>query len=394
MLKSVRLVNCQSIKDITFNFATDRLNVIAANNSVGKSVLFKMLKITADPKQLPTIEERSQLIRHGAESAIFVAAFSDGAIGLTVVYPNRVIYRYAQLPELGFDTFAEPPEIYLKQLGLLIDERTKYVATIIDTDQDMLFINSDQRGNDALLQLIAENPIIAQEKEKFKNLEVTSSKLLLNSNAALIDCQQNLKNFEYVDESKVQDQIDRAEACSMILHDLIKINSEVITVGEYLKDFPNYDEYLQVVDLAIYLQSIQSSLNSIAVCNNKILDILNILLTLVELKQNIESICVITDQEKLDCFLLLIKLFGNLEFCLKKVVNMDIVSEDITDILKSLSSLSYNERSLTQSLNALDQANLKIDSIMDEIKRSGRELDCPIHGKVVYNGEQCIPYNF
>ena len=138
----------------------------------------------------------------------------------------------------------------------------------------------------------------------------------------------------------------------------------------------------------------QSSLNSIAVCNNKILDILNILLTLVELKQNIESICVITDQEKLDCFLLLIKLFGNLEFCLKKVVNMDIVSEDITDILKSLSSLSYNERSLTQSLNALDQANLKIDSIMDEIKRSGRELDCPIHGKVVYNGEQCIPYNF
>ena len=135
MLKSVRLVNCQSIKDITFNFATDRLNVIAANNSVGKSVLFKMLKITADPKQLPTIEERSQLIRHGAESAIFVAAFSDGAIGLTVVYPNRVIYRYAQLPELGFDTFAEPPEIYLKQLGLLIDERTKYVATIIDTDQ-------------------------------------------------------------------------------------------------------------------------------------------------------------------------------------------------------------------------------------------------------------------
>ena len=114
----------------------------------------------------------------------------------------------------------------------------------------------------------------------------------------------------------------------------------------------------------------------------------------MELKQNIESICVITDQEKLDCFLLLIKLFGNLEFCLKKVVNMDIVSEDITDILKSLSSLSYNERSLTQSLNALDQANLKIDSIMDEIKRSGRELDCPIHGKVVYNGEQCIPYNF
>lgn len=77
MLKSVRLVNCQSIKDITFNFATDRLNVIAANNSVGKSVLFKMLKITADPKQLPTIEERSQLIRHGAESAIFVAVFKS-----------------------------------------------------------------------------------------------------------------------------------------------------------------------------------------------------------------------------------------------------------------------------------------------------------------------------
>lgn len=94
MLLEARFINCQSMRDLTMHFATDKLNVIAADNSVGKSVLFKMLKVTANPKTLATIEERRQLIRYGEQYAGFICAFDDGSIGATLVYPNKVIYKY------------------------------------------------------------------------------------------------------------------------------------------------------------------------------------------------------------------------------------------------------------------------------------------------------------
>ena len=72
MLLEARFINCQSMRDLTMHFATDKLNVIAADNSVGKSVLFKMLKVTANPKTLATIEERRQLIRYGEQYAGFI----------------------------------------------------------------------------------------------------------------------------------------------------------------------------------------------------------------------------------------------------------------------------------------------------------------------------------
>ena len=77
MIKQIRLVNCQSLEDITFNFATDKLNVLVADNSTGKSVLFKMLKVTANPDVFPA-KKRSQLIRRGAESAIMACLFDTG----------------------------------------------------------------------------------------------------------------------------------------------------------------------------------------------------------------------------------------------------------------------------------------------------------------------------
>ena len=50
MLVKAQLINCQNIKNATFTFATDKINIIAADNGTGKSILFKMLKITDCPK--------------------------------------------------------------------------------------------------------------------------------------------------------------------------------------------------------------------------------------------------------------------------------------------------------------------------------------------------------
>ena len=394
MLESVRLVNCQSIKDITFKFSTERLNVIAANNSVGKSVLFKMLKITADPRQLSTIEERSQLIRHGEAKALMMAAFSDGAIGMTIVLPNQVMYRYAKIPELGFESFTEPPEEYLKQLGLHVDKRTKYVATIIDTEQDMLFINSDQRGNDALLQLIAENPILAHEKERLTSLESVSSKLMLNTNAALLDCQQNLRNFKYVDETRLEEEIECGNAISTILKDLIQLNRYVDAIETYVRDFLNYDQYITIIDVLLQLQSIQMKTGDIqADCDNA-LQIITGLQQLVNIQLVLDSIQVCSDSVDVDALISLINTLGNIDYCQKKICSTSVIDSSVPESLKILSNLSYNVRNLTNATANLCNIDARIEQVIEEIQECGEELSCPVHGKVVYDGKQCIPYSF
>lgn len=65
MIAQVNMKDCQSWKDGGFSLASDRVNVIVADNGTGKSVFMKMLKITACPKYFSR-EERSSLIRWGA----------------------------------------------------------------------------------------------------------------------------------------------------------------------------------------------------------------------------------------------------------------------------------------------------------------------------------------
>ena len=85
MLEAVRFINCQSFEDVTLKFATDKVNILIADNSTGKSILFKMLKVTANPDYF-TVKQRNLLIRRGADSASMICAFSDGSIGITSIF--------------------------------------------------------------------------------------------------------------------------------------------------------------------------------------------------------------------------------------------------------------------------------------------------------------------
>ena len=95
MIHSVRLINCQSWENGIIPLAQDRINVLRADNNSGKSVFFKMLKITACPGYF-TPKERKKLIRNGCDSANILYAFTDGSVGACSVYPTRVMYLYAE----------------------------------------------------------------------------------------------------------------------------------------------------------------------------------------------------------------------------------------------------------------------------------------------------------
>ena len=48
MIVQVQMINFQRWKNSTFDLATDWLNLIIADNCTGKSVFFKLLKITTN----------------------------------------------------------------------------------------------------------------------------------------------------------------------------------------------------------------------------------------------------------------------------------------------------------------------------------------------------------
>ena len=62
MIEWIRLQNCQSWQDCIIHLASDRINIIKADNNIGKSVLFRILKLAGDPTYYDK-EERNSLIR-------------------------------------------------------------------------------------------------------------------------------------------------------------------------------------------------------------------------------------------------------------------------------------------------------------------------------------------
>ena len=102
MIKELSLVNCQSWENEVLKLAADRVNILCADNNVGKSVFGKMLRNAVFPDRLRTKEVRMQYIRHGAPYAQLGMLGDDGAVVLFRIYPDRVIYAYR---EVGKDKF-------------------------------------------------------------------------------------------------------------------------------------------------------------------------------------------------------------------------------------------------------------------------------------------------
>ena len=88
-LLQIRLVNCQSWKDGVIEFSKG-LNVIRANNNTGKSVIFKMLKVTCNPESLDKAD-REDIIRRGSEYAEVTYLFDDSvpAYCIVLLYTRR-----------------------------------------------------------------------------------------------------------------------------------------------------------------------------------------------------------------------------------------------------------------------------------------------------------------
>lgn len=390
MLEAIRFVNCQSFEDVTIDFATDKINILKAPNNTGKSVLFKMLKITANPNYLPP-KKRSLLIRRGATSANMICAFTDGSIGITSVYEKSVIFRFKMADEDEFTSYNEAPEEYLKGLGLIVDKTTKFVANIVDTDQDMLLVNSDQKGNHNLLKLLAEDATLMDVKSKLEQEIVLFKKYNSDLVMRSTESQRVLKSLEFADIPSLQRDFENSQILIKALNQTIEMFERLEIVEKACENNFNYNDCINLIDGYIALSKMSNFLEQTYAIENISDELIEAITAFSDLQKLLVNIRIVDDNSLDDSTL---KVFIEMYNLVNQIsVVSDNYGVELSEALLLLDSSIKQLNRITYNCRELCALETSINNLMNDIVNAGKQVECPIYGKVIYNGEECVPYN-
>lgn len=392
MIRQIRLVNCQSLRDCTFNLATDRLNVIVAPNGTGKSVLFKMLKITASPTFF-NARKRKKLIRWNAECAIILFAFDDGALGYTKVFPTKVIYGYKKADQDFWENFVEPPKILLDSVGLLVNAEGKFVANIIDTDQNLLLVDSDSKSNVELMKLLISNQDLNNLRERTENAIKISREAEVRVTDRLSDIAQQLDGIEYTDLDKMEKNLNQLTVARDKMYDLIKVYHNCDSFSGVLKKAKDFTFLLSLCELTSLVEQLTfSDVQEVTFKqeNLKACELLELIerLNFHDLYVPLEPV----DMQIVDVLESIEKIRLD-EITIQSFVDFEVAIQT-TSFLDKLESLHSLLLSYKNCINELGDLQEKIRQYEADFLKSGDVHHCEIYGEVVWDGQNCVPSRF
>ena len=418
MITKVQMINCQSIKNCMFDLATDKLNVIIADNGTGKSVLFKMLKIATNPNYYSRAE-RKDLIRRHTECALLYLLMDDGSLSCTAVYPTYTLYSYQRAGETTVQQSYEPDPEMLQKAGLLIDDSGEpFVANIVDSDQDLLLVNSKQKYNSNLIKMLVEHPVLEGMREKTHENIVRIGNPLSSLTTRCSALEKAINESSYFDVAMRELELQTVSSGKELMYDAINIYEYLSSLENILIDTTDYE----FIDKAITLIELMESLDlNQLVPSKKPINIAKEI-DLLETTESIDLQALSIDSEPIDVSkeLALLEQLETLKLSplqvgkkpreldkaldlLEKIEKLDISKlylepeppdlEEAFMILKSAFEIS-NALTLCQSLLlTVQDIEKNLHEVEAELLRSGRMVECAIHGKVIYNGKECIPYS-
>lgn len=390
MICKIQMVNCQSWKNGTITLASDRLNAIIADNGTGKSVLFKMLKITANPKFYSS-EDRKNLIRHNADSADIYFEFNDGGIACTKVFPTYVMYMYKPADEKNVRMSYEPDAGMLKQAGILTDGETPFVANIVDTDQDLLLVNSQLKYNYNLFKMLAESPELETVRARITDGVSHLAGPIGSVSRRCDTLKRKIDELTYFDVRTRELELEHLEKAKDLMFKAIDIalSAQCFTlIPDVIVDCDTVQNAIDIMDM---LSDI--NIDSIAILPKPVnvtaeLELLEMLnsLDLPALSPAVEF----TDMQNELFMLEKLQLLQNAkqELCLSNPPACIDYELNLLDALENLVVQFKECWSYTASTNEAVDA---LEDIESQLKESGMVVDCEIYGKVVYNGKECVP---
>ena len=417
MLKQVQMVGCQSWENCTFNLDPKKINVIIADNNTGKSVFFKMLKITACPKHFDA-DEQKDLIRKGFDKAQIIFFFEDGAIGSTAVFPNKVMYFYRLADEENFTAYLEPPEEMLQNIGLISDVKNNFIANVVDTDQDLLLVNHRLKSNADLMKLL----VVCDDLESVRE---RSNEILDSVNADIKEVTMYRYQLENVLSKTTYVDIDKEKMTILILESVKQELFRLVDVAEGLQKAEDsrvlYKDFYKMRKILECIQSLEKINLVKVVTKEKPVDFifLKVLLKL----ETIELSRLLIKQKPDYTIFRIVEKFESLDFNKCQIQSIDTVNRfkildaivmleqiDLTSLFKRYARKQPPDIKLCHILSNLDKicaAMQKYQNAVQTMSESSRSsmllnkqfiergeiLECPVHRRVLYDGKECIPYS-
>lgn len=433
MISQIKLINCQSWRDVTINLAKDKLNVLIAENNTGKSVLFKILKISACSSVYDR-EDQKSLISWGADYASAIYVCDEERYVIVQIFPNKVIYRYKQGMDSQWESTLYPTQKILDALDLLSNDAEKFIVNIIDTDQSLLLVKKNLKANLDLISFIVAN-------ENLDNLDLRTSELQKEFRSYEVRVHSHVEylqtvvnDIKYVDTYDLEKSISVCRAAIDTFRVLSRVTNLLQTLHPMLEFARDYDSLLSTFDVLQSLEDVE--LNNLVVRGHDYdLSSLHVLekletvedsLSLVAIKGNNLSsdfVSVLQELESINLSQVFLnsrdKNFSNLEDITDSLYVLDTAFEqlmrykqtikmlgiydcgseqsfntltDVFSLFDCLQDADIELSKLKSSLDNIDIVKHTIDEIKTLLKDNYEVLQCPIHGEVVFDGDNCIPY--
>lgn len=397
MIKELSLVNCQSWENEVLKLAADRVNILCADNNVGKSVFGKMLRNAVFPDRLRTKEVRMQYIRHGAPYAQLGMLGDDGAVVLFRIYPDRVIYAYREVGKDKFIMSPTIPDTMVRMLGLRYNDKSHLITNVIDAGQQLFLVNSDQQANNSIiLEYMTDDEIegfLAYMEELYRQT-VTSSDSVYSRFRYVTG---QLDELKHVNTDFMEQSINRTQTLMQLLDRLTEAGGKLHTIRQDGGGELDFGVLLPLAELALKcrraegyhakVQSFNSMDYALAGFGAKVQSVSRLIgnARVTELG-DYQRMRVI---EKVATKIATVRdAIGGIHPSklptLAAKPQLLTVTEKVQEVLRL-------QRALDHSVQEAARCNCFIAKARERLLQGGKSVDCAVYGKVVYDGKTCIP---
>ena len=397
MIKELSLVNCQSWENEVLKLAADRVNILCADNNVGKSVFGKMLRNAVFPDRLRTKEVRMQYIRHGAPYAQLGMLGDDGAVVLFRIYPDRVIYAYREVGKDKFIMSPTIPDTMVRMLGLRYNDKSHLITNVMDAGQQLFLVNSDQQANNSIiLEYMTDDEIegfLAYMEELYRQT-VTSSDSVYSRFRYVTG---QLDELKHVNTDFMEQSINRTQTLMQLLDRLTEAGGKLHTIRQDGGGELDFGVLLPLAELALKcrraegyhakVQSFNSMDYALAGFGAKVQSVSRLIgnARVTELG-DYQRMRVI---EKVATKIATVRdAIGGIHPSklptLAAKPQLLTVTEKVQEVLRL-------QRALDHSVQEAARCNCFIAKAREQLLQGGKSVDCAVYGKVVYDGKTCIP---
>ncbi len=408
MIEVIRFKNCQAFTDTTMEFATDRLNVIVADNDTGKSILFRILKLAGDADYYDA-QDRADLIRRGCDYARVMFKFTDDSYALMQI--EKSLTKYAFMPTAKSKVelvFAPPPEM-IEHLELLVSPGQSFVANLIDKEQDQLLVNPKLQSNYDLVKLIATNEDLDNLMERTDARIKDSRQKLIRASDLENFLQRELSSLEYTDVHAMEENLQAVDAVDKALNALCTVIVNLDHLIDSKVDFLDYQKLECVLKVLEKLEGLQLPVKLPKLTDPRFFRVLERLELLLKNAEKIQKLTVPCSE--------------NLLLILEKLQTMQSSADNLKRLMKPpneklviiLEKLQAMDREISRVRNLGQPLSLSLIKVLEvlrqverqagrisipdiseitvlekQFKESGQVVECPIYGEVVFDGKNCM----